>query len=175
MSVTGKELPFKTNIQVNSTQQYEKVISWINSVDKPIMVLDDANYLMSNFEVATINETGYGKFARNALGMVQVFNAMIAKDSDQTFYVMAHTEQDEEGKLRFKTTGKMVSEKYNPAGITNIVLEAAYDDDDFVFRVKSDGRGIKAPLGMFKDATVPNDLKVVDKTIREFYGEGAKK
>lgn len=172
LSVTGKELPFKTDIKVNKTSNYETVIKWVHGVnDRPIMVLDDANYLMSNFEFQTINESGYGKYARNALGMVNVFNAIINKDSDQTFYVMAHTEATEDGKLHFKTTGKMVSEKYNPAGITNIVLEAAYDDqsEEFVFRTKADGRGIKSPLGMFKEDVVPNDLKTVHRTISEFF------
>ena len=171
VSVTGKELPFKTDIKVYHPKTYEDVIKAVQSATKPIIVIDDTNYLMSNFEFATINEQGYGKFARNALGMVNVFQAIINKDSDQTFYIMAHTEQNEDGKLHFKTTGKMVSEKYNPAGITNIVLEAAYDDqaEEFVFRTKSDGRGVKAPMGMFATDTVPNDLKEVNKIIQEYY------
>lgn len=171
VSVTGKELPFKTDIKIYHPQTYEQVIKAVEAASKPIVVIDDANYLMSNFEFATINESGYGKFARNALGMVNVFNAIINKESDQTFYVMAHTEQNEEGHLRFKTTGKMVSEKYNPAGVTNIVLEALFDDqsESFVFRTRADGRGVKSPLGMFTEQFVPNDLKEVNKTITEFY------
>lgn len=172
MSVTGKELPLKTDIKVNHpTDGYASVLKWALAVDKPIMVLDDANYLMSKFEFATINEVGYGKFARNADGMVKLFEGIANKQSDQTFYILAHTEQSEDGKLRFKTTGKMVSEKYNPAGITNIVLEAAYDDqsDQFVFHTKPDGRGVKAPLGMFDSSPIPNDLAVVNKIITEYY------
>lgn len=171
VSVTGKELPFKTDVEIYHPKSYENVITAVNAATKPIVVIDDANYLMSNFEFSTITEPGYGKFARNALGMVNVFNAIINKEGDQNFYVMAHTEQSDDGKLHFKTTGKMVSEKYNPAGITNIVLEAVYDDqsDEFGFRTKADGRGIKAPIGMFDTATVPNDLKDVDKIIRAYY------
>jgi len=171
MSITGKELPFRTDIKVNKDNTYERVVAWVNGKDSPIMVLDDANYLMSNFEFKTLNESGYGKFARNAQGMVGVFQAIIDKDSDQTFYIMAHTEQTEDGKLHFKTSGKMVSEKYNPAGITNIVLESAYEDqaDKFVFRTKADGRGIKSPMGMFPEATVDNDLKLVNQTIKAYY------
>src|SRR5690348_6524689 len=98
VSVTGKELPFKTDIKVYHPRSYEDVIKAVQTASKPIVVIDDTNYLMSNFEFATINENGYGKFARNAQGMVQVFNAIINKDSDQTFYIMAHTEQSEDGK-----------------------------------------------------------------------------
>lgn len=173
VSVTGKELPFKTDIRVVHPKTYDEVIYVVNEAKTPVVIIDDANYLMSNFEFATINENGYGKFARNALGMVNVFNAIINKDSDQTFYVMAHTAQNEAGKLQFKTTGKMVEEKYNPLGVTNIVLEAAYDDqaDDFVFRTKADGTGIKTPIGMFDTPTVPNDLKMVNETIKAYYGK----
>lgn len=172
ISVTGKELPFKTDIPFYHPRSYDDVITAVDKASAPVVVIDDANYLMSNFEFATLNEQGYGKFARNALGMVNVFNAIINKEADQTFYVFAHTESSEDGKLHFKTTGKMVSEKYNPAGITNIVLEAAYDDqsDEFVFRTKPDGRGIKAPVGMFSEATIPNDLQVVNKIINDYYG-----
>jgi len=171
ISVTGKELPFKTDIKVYHPKTYEDVIGAVTKASKPIVVIDDANYLMSNFEFATINETGYGKFARNALGMVNVFKTIIDKETDQTFYIMAHTEQTEDGHLAFKTTGKMVSDKYNPAGITNIVIEAAYDDqsEKFVFRTKADGRGIKTPMDMFAEPTIDNDLKLVNDTINEYY------
>lgn len=173
VSVTGKELPFKTDIKVYHPRTYEDVIHAVAQAKAPVVVIDDANYLMSNFEFATIQEQGYNKFARNAASMVAVFNAIINKEGDQNFYIFAHTEQSEDGKLHFKTTGKMVSEKYNPAGITNIVLEAAYDDqaDEFVFHTKADGRGIKAPVGMFTEASIPNDLKVVNKIIVDYYGE----
>lgn len=171
ISVTGKELPFKTDIVGFHAKSYGEVITKIGDATKPIVVIDDANYLMSNFEFDTINESGYGKFARNALGMVTVFKTIIDKPTDQTFYIMAHTEQTEDGHLAFKTTGKMVSEKYNPAGITNIVMEAAYDaqSDSFVFRTKADGRGIKTPMGMFTDATIDNDLKAVNDKIVAYY------
>lgn len=171
ISVTGKELPFKTDIATYHPKSYADAIKAVETASKPIVVIDDANYLMSFFEFATINETGYSKFSRNAQQMVQLFNVIINKQSDQNFYVMAHSEQSEDGKLRFKTVGKMVSEKYNPSGVTNIVLEAAFDEDDevFVFKVKADGRGIKAPIGMFETDTIPNDLKSVDATIRDYY------
>lgn len=172
ISVTGKELPFKTDIKSYHPKSYDDVIKAVVASKAPIVVIDDANYLMSNFEFATINEGGYGKFARNALGMVNVFNAIVNKESDQTFYILAHTDTDENGNISFKSTGKMVAEKYNPSGITNILLEAAYDNEEerFVFRTKADGRGVKAPMGMFSTDAIENDLALVHKTINEYYG-----
>lgn len=171
ISTLGKELPFRTDIAQFQPKSYEDVLRAVEAAKTPIVVLDDANYLMSLFEFKTANEQGYGKFLRNAQGMVNVFEAMRNKETDQTFYVMAHTENNEDGSIEFKTTGKMVSEKYNPNGITNIVLQSDYDDDieEFVFRTRANGKGIKAPLGMFQESSIPNDLKSVDATIREFY------
>lgn len=172
ISVLGKELPFKTDIKPYHPKTYRDVLVAIEKASKPVVVVDDTNYLMSLFEFATINETGYAKFARNAESMVRIFNAILEKDSDQTFYVFAHSENTEDGHLAFKTTGKMVSEKYTPEGATNIVLEAAMDDatDEFIFRVKANGSGVKSPLGMFDTPTVPNDLKAVNETIKKYYG-----
>jgi hypothetical protein len=63
----------------------------------------------------------------------------------------------------------MLSEKVVLEGLTNIVIGADVEDGEFVFKVKTDGTGIKTPIGMFETATVPNDLKEVDKVIRNYY------
>jgi hypothetical protein len=106
-----------------------------------------------------------------ALNMYNVFKAIMDKESDQTFYLLAHAAENPEGdnQLKFKTTGKMLSEKIVLEGLTNIVIGADVDDGEFVFKVKTDGTGIKTPIGMFKTDTVPNDLKAVDTVIREYY------
>ena len=59
-------------------------------------------------------------------------------------------------------------------------METAVVDREFVFKVKTDGTGIKTPMGMFTDEVIPNDLKELDKAIVEFYkpeapAKGAKK
>ena len=56
-------------------------------------------------------------------------------------------------------------------GLTNILItNEITSDGEFVFRVRTDGTGVKTPLGMFKEETVPNDLVIVDKAIKDFYG-----
>jgi hypothetical protein len=42
-------------------------------------------------------------------------------------------------------------------------------DDEFVFKVKTNGMGVKTPMGMFDTDTIPNDLKMLDQAIVEFY------
>lgn len=166
---SGKELPFRTDLPTKVPTSYTDVINAINTAPAPIVVIDDANYLMSFEEMARVNETGYAKFTQMANNMFRIFKAILDKDSDQTFYVMAHAETREDGLLRFKTSGKMLSEKIVLEGLTNIVLTTEIDDGRFIFRTKTDGTGVKAPLGMFETDTMDNDLKLVDKAVRDFY------
>lgn len=170
---SGKELPFKTDLATKVPSTYADVIGAINGAPAPIVVIDDANYLMSFEEMARVNETGYTKFTQMAANMFNMFKAILNKDSDQTFYVMAHAENREDGLLRFKTSGKMLSDKIVLEGLTNIVLTTEIVDGKFVFRTQTDGTGVKAPLGMFSEPIMDNDLKLVDKAVRDFYAPPA--
>lgn len=167
---SGKELPFRTDISTIMPKSYPDVMMVINESKAPVVVIDDANYLMSFEEMGRISEVGYAKFTQMAQNMFKVFKAIIEKESDQTFYVMAHTAENDDGQLQFKTTGKMLSDKIVLEGLTNILISPDITvDNEFVFRVRTDGTGVKSPIGMFDTDTVPNDLKEVDKIIRAYY------
>lgn len=168
---SGKELPIKTDIATFVPKGYADVYAAIQKASAPVVVLDDVNYLMSMQEMEFANQTGYQKFSVMALNMFNVFKAVMDKDSDQIFYIMAHSAEltETDNQLRFKTTGKMLSEKVVLEGLTNIVLGADVEDGQFVFKVKTDGTGIKTPMGMFTTATVENDLKAVTETINNYY------
>jgi hypothetical protein len=146
-----------------------EVVKIVNDSKKPIVVIDDANYLLTFEEMARVNEVGYTKFTQMAQNFFNIIKAIIDKQSDQIFYLMAHSEQSEDGQLRLKTTGKMISEKIVIEGLTNMVISTEVEDGQFLFRVKTDGLGTKTPLDMFKTDTTPNDIKLVNKAIKEFY------
>lgn len=172
---SGKELPFRTDLATMVPKTYVDVLHAIDKANAPIVVIDDANYLMSFEEMARVNEVGYGKFTQMASNMWAIFKAIIDKNSDQTFYVMAHAAETEDGTLRFKTTGKMLSDKVVLEGLTNILITNEITaDGEFVFKVQTDGTGVKTPMGMFATSTVPNDLKIVDDAIRKYYGAPVK-
>ena len=173
---SGKELPFKTDLSTFVPKTYADVVLAINKATSPIVVIDDANYLMSFEEMARVSEIGFAKFTQMAQNMFSIFKAIIDKESDQTFYVMAHAAETDDGHLQFKTTGKMLSDKIVLEGLTNILLTNEITaDGQFVFKVQTDGTGVKTPFGMFKEPTIPNDLAQVDKAIREYYGESKTK
>lgn len=166
---SGKELPFRSELSAMVPKGYGDIYSAIEKSTAPVVVIDDANYLMSFEEMARVNESGYAKFTQMAANMFKLFKAIIDKDSDQIFYVMAHAETREDGLLRFKSTGKMLSDKIVLEGLTNIVLTTEIVDGRFVFRARTDGSGVKSPIGMFKNDVFDNDLKILDKEIRKFY------
>jgi len=166
---SGKELPFQNDLKTIVPKGYIDVLYVVENSEAPIIVIDDINYLMSFEEMARANEIGYTKFTQMASNMFDIFKKIIDKESDQIFYLFAHQDESEDGQLRVKTTGKMLSEKVVLEGLTNIVITTEVQDGEFLFRVKTDGKGVKSPMGMFESDTIPNDIKLVDQAIRKFY------
>lgn len=172
---SGKELPFRSNIAAKAPKGYPEIMALIHGATTPVVVLDDVNYLMSFSEMDRAGEVGYTKFTQMAQDMFKLFKAIIDKPGDQIFYILAHAAETEDGTIRFKTTGKMLSEKVVLEGLTNILLtNEVTPDGEFVFKVQTDGTGVKTPMGMFDTPTIENDLKLVDQKIREYYGMNAK-
>lgn len=171
---SGKDLPFRHDLSTFVPKNYIDIFNVIEQSKRPIIIIDDVNYMMSFEEMNRVNEAGYAKFTQMANNMFQVFKKILDKQSDQVFYLLAHADIDETGKIRFKTTGKMLSEKVVLEGLTNIVITNEILDGEFVFRVQTNGTGIKTPIGMFETPTIPNDLKIVDEAIRKFYNKTTK-
>lgn len=169
ITATGKPLPFKNDIPQFHAKNYGELAVVIKKSTNPIIVIDDFNYFMSFEEFSKANIKGYDKFTEMAVNVVNIIELITKKETDQRFYILAHSEQNDEGLLKLKTTGKMVSDKFVPEGLTNQVIETAVIDGEFVFKVRTDGTGIKTPLGMFEADTIPNDLKELDKAIVNFY------
>ena len=169
ITATGKPLPFKNDIPQFHAKNYSELAAAIKTSKAPIVVIDDFNYFMSFEEFSKAGIKGYDKFTEMAVNVVNIIELITKKGIDQRFYILAHSEQNDEGLLKLKTTGKMVSDKFVPEGLTNQVVETAVIDGEFVFKVKTDGTGIKTPLGMFETDTIPNDLKELDKAIVNFY------
>ncbi len=169
VTATGKPLPFKNDIPQYHAKGYPELMGVIKQATAPVVIIDDFNYLMTREEFSKAQIKGYEKFTEMAQNVEMVVNAITSKEGDQRFYILAHSENNDSGELRLKTTGKMVSDKLVPEGLTNQVIETAVIDGEFVFKVKTDGTGIKTPMGMFDTPTIPNDLKVLDEVMKAFY------
>lgn len=170
ITVTGKELPFRTTIKPVKVKAMGEVQQMVLKAKKPIVVIDDVNYLFTK-EVfgAKESEDKWGVYDKISKDFYNIVQAIISKDTDQNFYLFGHLEDPEASTLALKTLGQATRKNNNPEGWTNIVFESAVELDEFVFKVKTDGTGVKSPLEMFDSDTVPNDLKVVNEIINKYY------
>lgn len=96
---------------------------------------------------------------------------------DQIAYIMGHveliTDVDGQEKKVLSVIGKK-SKRQMPEGFFPICLMTAVEngtdgDNEFYFETKMNKSSGKSPIGMFKDFRIPNSLKLVDTTIRNYY------
>lgn len=174
VTVTGKELPFRSTINPVLVKNMDDVQKAIVASKKPIVVIDDVNYLFTKEVFGASEKTDkwdtYDKISKDFYKIVQ---AILNKNTEQNFYLFGHLEDPEASTLALKTLGQATRKNNNPEGWTNIVFESVVELDEFVFKVKTDGSGVKSPMDMFDTGTVPNDLKLVNDNINKYY-KGAK-
>lgn len=133
-------------------------------------VVDDSQYLMAFEMFDRAKEVGYGKFTDVALNFRNLVDFVIKGTSEDTIvYFLHHTETTESGKIKAKTCGKMLDNQLTLEGLFSIVLLCKTDGQEHYFETQSDGNSTcKSPMEMF-EAKIDNDLKMVDRTIREYY------
>lgn len=174
-NITSKPLPFKqgkTKIPKIDNATYTDIANALAKPNKRAYVIDDAGYLLSFEMFKRANETGYSKFtdmAKNFFDMLDFINTQLP--SDIIVYITMHTEDDSEmHKTKAKTIGKMIDQNLNLEGLFTIVLRAMQTEDGYKFITRDDRVSTaKSPMGMFESDTIDNDLKEVDRIIREYY------
>lgn len=174
LNVASKPLPFRnTNglVTVNKAT-YSMIKGAVTSPNRLSYVIDDAQYLMAFESFDKVNITGYTKFTEMAKNYEEMLRVIQEDTSPDTIvYVMQHIDTDENGKIKAKTLGKMLDQQLTIEGLFSIVLLAKADERRHYFVTQSDGTNpCKSPMGMFDDVEIDNDLKMVDDTIREYYG-----
>ena len=174
LNVASKPLPFRnTNglVTVNKAT-YSMIKGAVTSPNRLSYVIDDAQYLMAFESFDKANIVGYTKFTEMAKNYEEMLRVIQEDTSPDTIvYVMQHIETDENGKVKAKTLGKMLDQQLTIEGLFSIVLLAKADERRHYFVTQSDGTNpCKSPMGMFDDIEIDNDLKMVDDTIREYYG-----
>ena len=171
VNVSGKPLPFKNKHKTFNTDDYMAVDAAIKKAPAKSIVIDDATYLMTGEYMRTAKVTGYQKFTDMALNYYTLVKSAAALPSDKIVYFMGHSDTDANGNEKFKTIGKMLDEKVTLEGMFTIVLKTVVTDGKYQFSTRNSGQDtVKTPLGMFNDVLIDNDLAMVDKTIREYYG-----
>ena len=95
-----------------------------------------------------------------------------AVPDDVIVYFLHHVETTDTGKIKAKTSGKMIDNQLTLEGLFSIVLLCSTDGTTHKFITQSDGyTTAKSPMDMFP-LEMDNDLKAVDEAIREYYEIG---
>lgn len=172
ISIAKSELPFRntTGLKFVECDDYSKIEAAIQKTDKKIICLDDTGYLMQfeNFDKAMIK--GYDKHTEMAKHYADLLKVVRKLDGEKIVYMTIH-EDVIDNIAKPKTTGKMINDSLCIEGLLNIVLRAVIKEGDHMFQTRNSGDSVaKSPYEMFENEFIPNDLSMVDKTIREYYG-----
>ena len=172
-SVEKGRLPFKGDYKVKTRATYKDINSIFKDPKKKVYIIDDSQYLLVNELFDRAKEVGYQKYTDMAVSFRNlVHNVNYLLPDDVIVYFLHHTETDPNtGKSKAKTVGRMIDQYLTLEGCFDIVLFAEADSEGHYFITQSDGTTTaKSPEGMFPTVKIPNDLGIVDKAIREYWG-----
>jgi hypothetical protein len=170
-SVEKNRLPFKKDFKVAKHATYTTINKVLREPKLKKYIIDDSQYLLVNEMFDKADDSGYRKFTEMALhfrNLIHYINHQLPEDV--IVYFLHHTETDSNsGKVKAKTVGKMLDNQLTLEGCFDIVLLTKAEGTEHFFITQSDGYSTaKSPEGMF-ETRIPNDLKAVDETIRDYW------
>lgn len=170
-NVASKPLPFRKKLPMVNGATYHTIIKGLSAPKLKAYAIDDSQYLLSFEFFDRAKETGYNKFTDIALNFRNLIQFVITSTPpDCIVYFLHHVETNADGTLKAKTIGKMLDEKLTVEGLFSIVLLCRSEKDKHYFVTQSEGYSTaKSPMDMFPEE-IDNDLKLVDTTIREYWG-----
>lgn len=169
-NVAGKPLPFRKKLPKVNNATYAEIIKGLKLGKVKTYVIDDSQYLMAFEMFDKAKETGYNKFTDVALNFRNLIDFIIRETPDDYIvYFLHHTETTDTGKIKAKTSGKMLDNQLTLEGLFSIVLLCKTDGKEHCFETQSDGyTTCKSPMEMF-ELKIDNDLKKLDEIIRNYY------
>lgn len=171
INVSGKPLPFRKKLPTWCTDSYAEIVQVLPKIKAPSIVIDDATYLMTNEFMKNAMVTGYQKFTVMALNFSSLIEIARTLPGDKIVYFIGHSDQADDGREHFKTIGKMLDNYVTVEGKFTIVLKTVVKDGEYYFSTQNSGQDtVKTPMEMFDQELIPNDLHMVDETIRNYYG-----
>ncbi|AKG12217.1 hypothetical protein [Moraxella bovoculi] len=171
INVVGKYLPFRgASLKQVVTDDTRYIQELLAKSTKPIIVIDDFQYLMSNQFMRDSDIKGFDKYTQNGKNIWEILNVInYHMKPYQRVYILSHTDEVD-GKTKLKTIGKMLDEKITPEGMVGIVLQTHIENGQHYFITQNNGTTtVKAPFEMFADRLIPNDLNAVDDAICDYY------
>ena len=195
----GKDLPWKgsakqykywskenTTGNMLKTSNPHTVLTWLDHIDKKLphvtdIVIDDNTFITSLELLRRQKETSWDKFTDIAQNFIAIAEKCKTMRDDLIVHILHHTQVEGDGILDDKTYramsyGKLIDEKLGTQEAQfTIVLRAAKLKKDtgieYVFYTSDPDSTAKAPMGMFEQETIPNDMDAVSKIVRCYYDE----
>ena len=170
VNVLGKPLPFKSDIKAGKCDDYATILKAIANTPKKTIVIDDANYLITNEFMNKSSVKGFDKYNEMGNNFFNLINGIKNIEGGKTVYLIMHEDTDENGYVKPKTIGKLLDDKVNIQGMFTICIRSMFDNGNYIFRLKTNGQDcVKTPFGMFESESMENDLKAFDEVVREYY------
>ena len=172
----GKPLPFKNHFETvtpSFNRLTQDVMKALDSTDKKVIVVDDAQYIMSFQYMRRIKENGWDKWNDIQGDFFNIIQHVDELPDDVVVYFLSHIQRDDDGHEKIKTMGKLLDEKITIEGLFTTVLKTLVKDGQYFFLTQNSGLDtVKSPIGMFPSYAIDNDLKYVDTKIRNYYEIG---
>lgn len=170
-NTVGKPLPFRGSIPGMVTDDAARICAALPKIKSPVIIIDDFQYIMANEYMRRSHEKGFDKFTDIGRNAWNILNAAASLPPEKRVYILSHTQEDENGRTKIKTIGKLLDEKITPEGMVTIVLKAIVQDGKHHFTTQNSGQDtVKSPAGMFDSLLIDNDLAAVDSAICAYYG-----
>jgi hypothetical protein len=142
----------------------------MRTIDRPIVVIDDFQYVLANEFMRRSDEKGFEKFTDIGRHAWDILRAASDLSDTRRVYILAHTANDDAGRTKMKTIGKLLDDKITPEGLVTICLRTVVRDGQYLFSTQNNGSDTsKSPMGMFADMLIDNDLAAVDAAICDYY------
>lgn len=197
LNVLGKKLPFKGSSSLYNKENknlfriddYTQAINMLQSIDKGVsyvhnIIIDDAIYIMRKEYFKRAKETGYVKYTELAMHFQQIISTIESMREDINVFLILHSEDVQSDKTtvgyKVSTIGQLLDNQYNPVEVVPMVLYSSIKYDDkgvatygFYTHRFMDGTveiPAKSPADMFMEDFIPNDLGIVVKAMKEYYG-----
>lgn len=170
-NVASKPLPFRKKLPKVDGPSYRTILKGLSNPKLKSYAIDDSQFLLVFESFDRAKENGYGKFTDFALNFYNLVKFVVEQTPpDCIVYFLHHTEKTDDGRTKAKTIGKMLDNQLTVEGMFAIVLLCKTDGTRHYFETQSDGwTTAKSPIDMF-EKEIDNDLAMVDKTIREYWG-----
>lgn len=177
INVLGKPFPFRGEVKSGKTDDYQQVMKWLIQFPAKSIVIDDAGYLITNMFMSGHSSAGqgnaifafYNKIGDHFWNLIEFIKERVPEH--KIVYLIMHEDTDDFGNIKPKTIGKLLDDKVCIEGLFTIVLRCVIKNGKHLFLTQTtEGDVAKTPIGLFEDLEIDNDILMVDKAIREYYG-----